>query len=148
MHQFPAAIDAAQQALRIAPSLPSARRYLIYSLIMMRRFDEATAELSKLPTDNVQAQAARAIIAAAKGDLKTSDRLIAEMQRVNGDTANYQYAEVYAQRHDADAAIRFLNKSLEARDPGLPSMRVDPLLDPIRSDPRFAEIVRKIDLSA
>jgi serine/threonine-protein kinase len=71
LHQYPSAIAAAQEALRIEPSLAGARRYLGYSLIMMHRYDEASAELSKLPKDNVQAQAARAMVAAAKGDLKT-----------------------------------------------------------------------------
>jgi tetratricopeptide (TPR) repeat protein len=148
LHQYPSAIAAAQEALRIEPSLAGARRYLGYSLIMMHRYDEASAELSKLPKDNVQAQAARAMVAAAKGDLKTSDQLIAQMQQTNGDTADYQYAQVYAQRNDADSAIRFLDKAFDARDPGLASLRADPFFDLIRGDPRFAQIIRKVDLSA
>lgn len=91
---------------------------------------------------------ARAVIAALKGNLGASDQLIAQMQQASGDTANYQYAEVYAQRKDADAAIHYLGKALTARDPGLASVRTEPFFDPVRSDPRFAEIIRRLDFPA
>ena len=145
LHQYASAIAAAQEALKIDPSQAAARRYLGYSLILMHRYDEAAAEFSKLPTDSAQTQMARATIAAFKGDLRASDQLISQMQRSNADTANYQFAQVYAQRKDADATIRFLNKAIAARDPGLAALRADPFFDPVRSDPRFGEIVRKLD---
>ncbi len=148
LHQFTPAIAAAQEALKINPSLAFARRLLGYSLIMMHRYDEAADQFSKLPEDSLQAQTARAVIAASKGNLKASDQLIAQMQQTSGDTANYQYAQVYAQRKDADATIRYLDKALTARDPGLAFVRADPFFDPIRSDPRFAEIVRRLDFPA
>src|SRR5258708_11630003 len=148
LHQFTPAIAAAQEALKINPSLAFARRLVGYSLIMMHRYDEAADQFSKLPEDSLQAQTARAVIAASKGNLKASDQLIVQMQQTSGDTANYQYAQVYAQRKDADSTIRYLDKALTARDPGLAYVRADPFFDPIRSDPRFAEIVRRLDFPA
>src|SRR5258708_19420993 len=56
LHQFTPAIAAAQEALKINPSLAFARRLLSYSLIMMHRYDEAAYHFSKLPNDTLQTQ--------------------------------------------------------------------------------------------
>src|SRR5207248_7977040 len=114
-----AAVAAAQEALKIDPSRSHARRQLGYSLIMLHRYDEAADEFSKLPADSPQAQMARAVIAELRGNRKASDELVAQIQRTSGDTANFQYAQIYAQRQDADATINYLNQAIAARDPGL-----------------------------
>ena len=145
LHQFAAAFAAAQESLKIDPSRSRARRYLGYSLIMMRRYDEAAEEFSKLPSDSVQAEMALAAIAVLKGNRKESDELVAHMQRTSGDTANFQYAQVYAQRRDADDAIHYLRLAIVVRDPGLASLRTDAFFDPIRQDPRFGDLIRQLD---
>ncbi len=145
LHQFAPAIAAARQALAIDPSQASARRFLGYSLILTHRYDEAAAEFAKLPADSVQAEAARAMIAAFKGDTRESDELIVRMQQSYAETANYQYAQVYAQRKDADATIHYLNKALAARDAGLAFVKADPFFDPVRGDPRFAALLKRLN---
>ena len=42
--------------------------------------------------------------------------------------------------------IRWLNTAYEERDSGLLALKADFLLDPLRSDPRFAELVQKVGL--
>jgi len=45
-----------------------------------------------------------------------------------------------------DQAFKWLNTAYQERDLGLPSLKTDFLLDPLRSDPRLAELVRKVGL--
>jgi len=47
-----------------------------------------------------------------------------------------------------DEAFRWLDKGVEGRSECMPYARVDPRLDLIRSDPRFAALLRRIGLSA
>jgi hypothetical protein len=59
--------------------------------------------------------------------------------------AHYQVAELYAQLNRSDDAIAELDKAYAARDPGLAQMLTDFLLDPIRNDPRFQAIIRRMN---
>ena len=52
----------------------------------------------------------------------------------------------YAQRGDRDTAFSYLTKAHDARDPFFPYIRVFPLLKPLRDDPRFETLVKKIGL--
>jgi serine/threonine protein kinase len=52
----------------------------------------------------------------------------------------------YADLGDKDQAFRWLSIAYHERDSSLLSLKTDFLLDPIRSDPRFAELIRSVGL--
>ena len=54
------------------------------------------------------------------------------------------YAEASVVLGEYDEAIERLERAYDARDPHLLSLRSDPAWDPIRGDPRFRELLRKI----
>jgi TolB-like protein len=58
----------------------------------------------------------------------------------------YFIASMYADLGDKDQAFRWLNTACQERDSSLEGLKTDFLLDPLRSDPRFAELVRKVGL--
>jgi hypothetical protein len=62
--------------------------------------------------------------------------------------AHYQVAEVYAQLNRSAEAFSELDKAFDARDPGLAQMLTDFMLDPIRNDPRFQSIVKRMNFPA
>ncbi len=53
-------------------------------------------------------------------------------------------AYVYAALGEADAAFEWLEKAYERRQLTVTWIRVDPFFDPLRSDPRFEDLVRRI----
>jgi TolB-like protein/Tfp pilus assembly protein PilF len=57
----------------------------------------------------------------------------------------YQYAQIYAQWGDTGKALDWLEKAQRVRDPGLLQLKVDALLDPIRREPRFEAILKKLN---
>jgi hypothetical protein len=67
------------------------------------------------------------------------------MERRYGDAAFYQYAQIYAQLNMVEPAFAALHQALEARDPGMSHMKVDPFIDPLRNDSRFAAIEAKLN---
>jgi eukaryotic-like serine/threonine-protein kinase len=69
-----------------------------------------------------------------------------KMQRKTGYTSAYQIALLYADLGDKDQVFRWLNTAYVERDIFLEGLRTDFQLDSIRSDPRFAELVRKVGL--
>jgi serine/threonine protein kinase/Tfp pilus assembly protein PilF len=70
-----------------------------------------------------------------------------QAQRKSGYTSPYQIALLYADLGDKDQAFRWLNTAYAERDVFLEGLKTDFQLDSIRSDPRFADLVRKVGLS-
>ena len=77
--------------------------------------------------------------------IKIRDELIADSQRrfIGG----YVLAMVHAALGEKDAAFALLEKDLAGRSSYLPAMTVDPAMDDLRDDPRFAELLKKIESS-
>jgi tetratricopeptide (TPR) repeat protein len=59
----------------------------------------------------------------------------------------YEIALVYAGLGRKKEAFKWLEESYSARDVGLLYLKVDPVLDPLRSDPRFDDLVRHVGLA-
>src|SRR6202521_5679114 len=69
-----------------------------------------------------------------------------QTQRKAGYYSAYMIATLYADLGDKDQAFRWLNTAYQEHDRLLVGLKADFPLDPIRSDPRFAELVRKVGL--
>jgi len=55
-----------------------------------------------------------------------------------------QMASIYGALGNADAAFAWLERSYAARDPDLIFIAAEPEYAPIRSDPRFASLARRV----
>jgi TolB-like protein/tetratricopeptide (TPR) repeat protein len=69
---------------------------------------------------------------------------LAKLKAAQGDTSAYQYAAIYAQWGNRAKALEWLETALRLRDPGLEWLKTDPLLDPLRKEPRFKAIEREL----
>lgn len=65
-----------------------------------------------------------------------------------GSTANgvFRLAEINAHLGDEEEAFRWLEKAYETRTSWMPWIKVDPALDPLRADPRFDGLLRRMAL--
>jgi serine/threonine protein kinase/tetratricopeptide (TPR) repeat protein len=70
----------------------------------------------------------------------------AKLQRKNGYSSAYGIASTYAELGEKDQAFHWFDTAYQERDLFLLGLKTDFSLDPIRSDPRFAELVRKVGL--
>ena len=57
------------------------------------------------------------------------------------------FAEVFARIGDKDRAFEALEFAIEMRDHRMSQLKVNPLYDPLRSDPRFTELLRRMKLT-
>jgi serine/threonine-protein kinase len=73
-----------------------------------------------------------------------AESVLAKMKAAYADAAAYQYAAIYAQWGDAANSLKWLEVAVRVRDPGLPNLKTDPLMDPLHREPRFQAIVREL----
>jgi hypothetical protein len=67
-------------------------------------------------------------------------------QRKTGSSSPSTIADLYADLGDKEQAFQWLNTAFQEHDEGLEGLKTDFSLDPIRSDPRFAELEQKVGL--
>jgi hypothetical protein len=72
-------------------------------------------------------------------------RLEQEMAELNQelDTA-FDLAEIYAQLDETDQAFAWLERAYEGRSFMMLYLKSAPNLDPLRSDPRYADLLRRV----
>jgi len=145
--QYEACIAEAQQTLKLAPTLTLPPLFIAWSLIMTNRAKEAQPYLAILPVDLTVRLATEAIVDAKLNKRASSDRKLEQLARTYGDAASYQFAQAFAQRGEPDRAFAALERGFAVNDPGLNTLLVDPLLDPIRKDARFAALSRQLDFT-
>jgi TolB-like protein/Tfp pilus assembly protein PilF len=61
-----------------------------------------------------------------------------------GDDWGTNFAAIYVQWGNTSKALEWLETALRARDSGLDSLKTDPLMDPLRKEPRFQAIQRAL----
>ena len=90
--------------------------------------------------------ASQQCLAVVYGKLGRHTDAEAELARLKalGDGAAYQYATIYAQWGNPAKALEWLETALRLRDPGLSSLKTDPLMDPIRQEARFKNVMQAL----
>jgi len=73
-----------------------------------------------------------------------AEALIRKWQAEAGDSSAYQFAAVYAQWGNTAKALEWLATAMRVRDPGLGYLKIDPLMDPLRKEPRFQAVMREL----
>jgi TolB-like protein/Flp pilus assembly protein TadD len=66
------------------------------------------------------------------------------LQAAFGDAAAYQCATIYAQWGNTAKAIEWLGRAVRLPDAGVVYVKTDPLMDPLRNEPRFQAIEREL----
>lgn len=143
---YPATADRMRRALALNPKLSVAHSAIGSALYLAGRLDEARAAFAAEPLALFRLQG-QAIIERKLGHQDSAQRALDQLVAQYGDNANYQQAQVLAQWGDRDGALDRLERAAAARDSGLLLAQADPLLDPLRSAPRFAELLSRIGLS-
>jgi serine/threonine-protein kinase len=142
------AIDAGLQLKRSSPELLTFPTTLGDCFMMAGKIDESRQSYAAAPADDLFRLTGEAVLAARTADAPGARARLARIQQVSGDAASYQFGEIYAQLGAADEAFRALDHAWQIKDAGLLHLRVDPWMDPVRSDRRFAALVGRIGFPA
>ena len=142
--RYPQAIEAGRRTLAIAPQNNRARTLMAWGLILSDRGDEAVAELKNAPAGDYRREVTEGIIAARAGRKQDALAAIEQLRKDYGETVHYQFAQIYAQLGMIDEAANALEVAWSTRDSGLAAVKVDPFMDPVRKDPRYLQIVKRL----
>jgi len=128
-----------QKALSLNPSLASAHFGIAIARLMQ---GDATGALVAARAEPGEAYSLTAIAIAMHrlGDAAGSDAALSRLLGEYGDS-RYQIAEVHAQRGETAEALALLDTALTTLDSGFLWAPNDPLLDPLRGDPTFKDLL-------
>jgi TolB-like protein/Tfp pilus assembly protein PilF len=145
--QYDQALANIEKADAIDPNPPQYiyPRAIIYAEKKM--YDEGIAEFRKLG-QQPHALGHMGNLYARMGKSAEAHESISRLQEhVQADgIGRYEIALIYAGLGEKDEAFRWLEQSYTAHDKGLTYLKIDPCVDPLRSDPRFHDLVRRVGL--
>lgn len=141
--QYQEAVAAFQDTLALDPDDPEAFAYRGLAYYAQGNLQSAQASCESKP-DWGYSQLCLAMTYNKLGRHADAEAMLVKYRASQGDTAAYQYAQLYAQWADTSKALEWLATALRLRDPGLGQVKMDPLLDPLRSEPRFRAIERAL----
>jgi TolB-like protein/Tfp pilus assembly protein PilF len=133
------ALAAFQDALALDPDFPPLYGARGAAYYLLGNFPSARASCESKPDDE-ESQVCLAVTYDKLGRRRDAESVLAKLRASLGNDAAYQYAEVYAQWGDRPKALEWLEVALRLQDSGLPWLRTDPFLDPLRKEPRFQAI--------
>ena len=84
----------------------------------------------------------------ALGKQKEALAQVAKLDALGAEWGPFAYAVIYAQWGRLDEALAWLEKAYDLPDQGIIQIEASPWLDPIRQDPRFKDIERRLNVPA
>jgi len=150
--QFDAAIKQCRKTIEMYPDYVIAHRRLGMSYGEKQMFEEAEAEFKKalsLSGDDTETMSAMAYAYGAAGRLNDArlilNQLIDRAQVIY--VSPYSLARVHIAVGQIDEAFECLETTFQERHGILTYLKVEPIFDRLRSDPRFADLQRRMGLS-
>ena len=142
------ALDLLRQASELGPAFTTTWEIGIY--IQNKLFNEALAELEKAKgarkNDSILIYDT-GMIYAAQGKRAEALQVIKELEEISGANLSQALwiAKIYAALNEKEMAFSWLDRGMATGAIG-PFYKDEPVWDPIRSDPRFADLLRRMGI--
>ena len=150
-HSYDESIQQSRKTLEMDPNFALAHNQLGQAYLQKQMYDPAIAELEKavqLSAGSPTCEANLARAYAASGSRSGAEKLLSDLKKRSNPSASLasEIAMIYAALGNRDQAMNWLEKGYEERfNPGV---LLRPGFDPVRSDPSFEELARRIGLSS
>jgi TolB-like protein/Tfp pilus assembly protein PilF len=141
--RYEEAVAAYAEVIRLDPDYKSTYANRGFAYYGLGDLERARASCETKP-DYWGSQQCLAVIYDKLGRHADAEAELTKLKAALGDTAAYQYATIYAQWGNRAKALESLDTAWRLRDPGLELLKTDPLLDPLRQEPRFQAIEREL----
>jgi eukaryotic-like serine/threonine-protein kinase len=141
-----------QKALELDPTYSDASMVLARILATRGMHQQSIEELQKALIFNPRQPLLLGALAhayALTGQREQALKLVADLRRIDVDESGYApfgLIWAYAGLGDNDLAFSYLERAYQERAGRMVWLNVDPTLEPLRSDPRFEDLVRRVGL--
>ena len=150
--QYDEALEQYRKTLELDPEFPQAQRYAGWAYLKTGKYPEAIAALQTalraLGRDpKVEGELGHVLAAAGR---HVEARAVLEDLRQLSSTryvSPYSVALVHAGLGDREQAMTWLEKAYAERSDYMPYLALEPMLDGLRADPRFAALIRRTGVS-
>jgi TolB-like protein/tetratricopeptide (TPR) repeat protein len=149
--RFDEAIQLADKALELDPNFALALAFRGLALAELGRYEEAVSSMQKAgqPDDNTTIKSFIAHVHAVAGNKDEARRM---MQKVEEDAKQryfcaYEVATSYVSLGDMDTAVKWFQRGIEERADCMAWLGIEPWVEPFRSDPRYAKLLRDVGLA-
>ena len=148
-HLYDDSVQQSQKALEMDPHFAVAHYQLGQALEQTHKHDEAIAEFRRaieLSGGNTTFESNLANAYAVAGRKEEAMKIVKDLERRQSQdsSTDASIALIYVGLGDNDQAMVWLNKAYQARFN--PSILMRPVFDPLRSDPRFQDLLHRIGL--
>jgi tetratricopeptide (TPR) repeat protein len=146
--RYDEAIERQRQTLELDPGFAVAHLWLARAYLAKGLSARAIEEFEKAGSlgegSSQAAELAHAL--AVSGRVADARRIFTELQRQGARryVSPYDLALVHTGLGEKEPAFQALSAALQERSAGLRMLQTDPRLDPLRSDPRFSEFLRRL----
>ena len=147
--QYDRAIEALQKTVELDRNFPPTYNVLGFTYAAKGMYAKAIAayqEAINLGNKSPSLQIHLGAAYAHAGDRKKAQAILEQLQKSEKYVSPGELAILYAALGDREQAFASLEKAYTAHDPSLQYLGVDPAVDSLRSDPRFADLVQRVGL--
>ena len=147
--QYDQTIEQSKKCLELDPNYHMCHFWLARAYVEKKMYAQAVTEFHRaieLQPENLMAVALLGNVYARSGQPAKAREVSRNLQRLS--TKRYVapsfFAIVYCGLGETQNAFEWIERAYQQRDPLLTRMKLDPVTVPIRSDPRFADLLRRV----
>lgn len=149
--QYEQAIEEARRLIELDTNYDVGYLIVGQACCMQHAFDNAIVALrkaSELSGNSPMVRGWLGLALAQGGNTAEARNLLQNLSAVAGRAyvPSSSFAWIYFGLGELDEAFLWMDRAIEARDPMMTPIKSYPFLDPIRNDPRFATLLRKMNL--
>ena len=141
--RYQEAIRVCRHTLELDPHYPRPRYGIAMSQFLLGDVQSAALEVAKEPLDWMRFSGL-AILEHKLGNKEEADAAMDMLLERYRDNGLYQQAQVHAQWGNIDLAFDALYRARDIGDPGVSQILADPLMDPLRENPRFTKLMAEV----
>ncbi|MGH9936587.1 MAG: protein kinase domain-containing protein [Blastocatellia bacterium] len=146
------AIARLQKMIQTDPNFPVAYYTLASAYVQKRMYEQAVAAIEKARSLDPEQPFAPQFLGhayALSGKTNEARRIIRDLkEKENQRNVDPVFmAVIHAAMGEKDQAFELLEKAYQMRSEELLLIKVEPRLDPLRSDPRFTDLLRRLNLA-
>ena len=141
--QYDEALEELRRALEMDPNLPGTNNTLTMTYWAKGMYEEAIAQSEKWASVEPSAASVAPVVlrSLASGNRTEAIAVIRDSKQL----ATYWKAVFYALAGEKDRVLERMTQAINERDPNIPWFNIEPAFDPLRDDPRFQNLLRRMD---